>query len=172
MNPIIVNERLEVIDGQNRLSALKDLGLPVHYYVVRGATIETARSLNLGRSNWKPLDYCKSYAESGVRSYQLLLDLMQDSEHIGIKLPLQEAYGVLKRRVIYVGNQLQDLQKGKFSVTEDDYLKALRSVNLLKETMPEVSLVYGSKRIIITGLAYCFSVDGCNTRSLDRKSVV
>lgn len=34
MNPIIVNENFEVIDGQTRLAACKELGVPVYYIVV------------------------------------------------------------------------------------------------------------------------------------------
>ena len=33
--PIIVNENMEVCDGQHRLEAYKVLGLPVHYIVKR-----------------------------------------------------------------------------------------------------------------------------------------
>ena len=36
-NPIIVNERMEVIDGQGRLTALQRLKMPVEYIVAEGA---------------------------------------------------------------------------------------------------------------------------------------
>lgn len=34
--PIIVNQNLEIIDGQHRFQALKELGLPVFYIVADG----------------------------------------------------------------------------------------------------------------------------------------
>lgn len=38
--PIVVNERYEVIDGQGRLSACQQLGIPVSYMVIPGIGVE------------------------------------------------------------------------------------------------------------------------------------
>ena len=35
-NAIICNEKLQIIDGQNRFLASKQLGLPVYYYIING----------------------------------------------------------------------------------------------------------------------------------------
>ena len=37
--PIIVNEKMEVCDGQHRLEAYKALDLPVHYIIKEGLTL-------------------------------------------------------------------------------------------------------------------------------------
>ena len=47
INPIIVNEKYEVIDGQGRLEALKRLNLPVYYIMIEGIGIEECRTLNI-----------------------------------------------------------------------------------------------------------------------------
>ena len=41
-NPIIVNEKYEVIDGQNRLKALQTLNMPVLFHVIPGLNIDDA----------------------------------------------------------------------------------------------------------------------------------
>ena len=64
-NPIIVNEKMEVADGQHRLQACEELGIPIAYIVIPGVTVETARNMNTGQKNWKNIDYIKSYAETG-----------------------------------------------------------------------------------------------------------
>lgn len=76
--PITVNDKDEVIDGQNRLAALKELGLPVYYIVQPNADIKTCRALNIGQKNWGTLDYIESYAQSGEHSlsYKRLLSLI------------------------------------------------------------------------------------------------
>ena len=73
LNPITVNEKMEVIDGQGRFDARKKLGLPIHYYIVEGATSEDCRRMNKYNTIWKSLDYAKSYAKAGVSSYINLL---------------------------------------------------------------------------------------------------
>ena len=40
--PIVVNERMEVIDGQHRIAAAERIGIPVHYIVMEGLTIASS----------------------------------------------------------------------------------------------------------------------------------
>ena len=72
-NPIIVNEKMQVIDGQGRFEARKSLGLPIHYIIVPGTTSDDCRRMNKYNSIWTVLDFAKSYAKKGLKSYQLLL---------------------------------------------------------------------------------------------------
>lgn len=76
-DPIMVNEKNEIIDGQNRFLACKELGLPIEFMVQEGATIETARKMNTGQSNWVPMDYVKSYAQDGIQDYQFVKNLVE-----------------------------------------------------------------------------------------------
>ena len=76
-NPIVVNEKMEVIDGQGRLTALQRLGLPVEYIIAEGAGTEECIQMNMNMINWKLPDFIKSYAEQGNVNYQRLLSLMQ-----------------------------------------------------------------------------------------------
>lgn len=68
-NPIVVNEKFEVIDGQGRLETCKNLHLPVEFVVAKGANIEDCRRMNLYNTNWKKEDYVNSYVEAGIESY-------------------------------------------------------------------------------------------------------
>lgn len=47
---IIVNEKMEVIDGQHRLQALKELNLPVYYQIKEGLSINDCIAYNI----WVP----------------------------------------------------------------------------------------------------------------------
>jgi len=44
--PIVVNEKMEIIDGQARLEVKKRLGLPVQFVIAEGATIDDVRRMN------------------------------------------------------------------------------------------------------------------------------
>lgn len=61
-NPIIVNEKYEIADGQGRFYACRESGLPVYYTIVKGIGIEECTHLNQGQTNWKPIDWAERYA--------------------------------------------------------------------------------------------------------------
>lgn len=73
-NPIIVNDGMEVIDGQHRLMAAKNLGLPIYYTKSVGTTIPDVQLLNSTNKTWTMEDFCNSYIGQGNRNYQELLD--------------------------------------------------------------------------------------------------
>lgn len=75
MSPILVNERLETIDGQGRLEALQRLGWPVYYIIQKGAGIDECIAMNIKMKNWKVGDFVNSYATRGYEDYIKLVEL-------------------------------------------------------------------------------------------------
>jgi len=75
---IVVNERMEIIDGQARVEVFGELGLPILYEISPGLTVEDCIALNRYTSAWKPIDYVKSFAEKGNKNYVRLLDLINN----------------------------------------------------------------------------------------------
>lgn len=73
-NPIIVNEKMEVVDGQHRLEAIKKVELPVYYIQVDDLGLETVQKLNSISKMWSPMDYAKSFAENGNEDYRIYID--------------------------------------------------------------------------------------------------
>lgn len=72
INPIMVNENNDIIDGQNRLVAFRKEQQPIYYYTVNGYGINEVRILNIKQRNWVNYDYLKSYVEMGYEDYILL----------------------------------------------------------------------------------------------------
>ena len=160
-NPIMVNEDMEVIDGQNRLKALEELGLPVYYFIVKGADINTARALNLGRTNWKPIDYVASYAESGIKPYQLFLKLITDNKG---KVALQEVYGIKEGMIMASGWAAKCLENGEFEMTDQDYARVQNTINMLSEMSEAIDQIKGSTRLVRTAFAWCLNIEGCDRK--------
>lgn len=162
-NPIMVNENMEVIDGQNRLKALERCGLPVHYYIVKNADIETARALNLGRTNWKPIDYVRSYAEEGIKSYQLFNTLLEENKDV---VTLQILVGIVKNRIIQNGtvNVITELSQGDFRMSKKEYDTSQEIIDTLRSLKEVTAALLGSKRAIITTLAWCLRIDEIDTK--------
>ena len=78
VQPILVNDSYQIIDGQHRFVACKELGLPIYFTLVPHLGVTEARSMNILHRSWGVLDYARSYAQSGVKSYQRYLKLSED----------------------------------------------------------------------------------------------
>lgn len=71
--PIIVNDKMEIVDGQHRFYACKNLKLPIFYFQVKGLKLKDVQTLNSSTKIWSPVDYAKSYAELGNQHYKTYL---------------------------------------------------------------------------------------------------
>lgn len=72
LSPVVVNEEMEILDGQHRVQALSELGWPVYYIVVEGG-IDEALGMNVLHRTWRPLDFADSYSAKGNENYQRFL---------------------------------------------------------------------------------------------------
>jgi hypothetical protein len=72
--PILVNDKMQVLDGQHRLEAMKKLKLPISYFVVKGLTLPHVQAINSATKTWSPVDYARSYSELGNKHYDIYLD--------------------------------------------------------------------------------------------------
>ena len=78
-NPILVNEAMQVIDGQHRLAAFETfydregVAHPVYYIIRDGLKLSDARLLNAGAKPWNPRDYAQAYSLEGNRHYSTYL---------------------------------------------------------------------------------------------------
>lgn len=80
VQPILVNERYQIIDGQHRFHACKELGYPIYFTMQPGLGVKDARNMNILHRTWRLDDYARSYAESGDQNYQKFLQLAEDYE--------------------------------------------------------------------------------------------
>lgn len=71
ISPIIVNEGMEVIDGQHRLSCCQELGLPVYYIICKGYGLTEIHRYNQNLKNWTMDDFMTAYIELGKKEYEL-----------------------------------------------------------------------------------------------------
>ena len=95
--PILVDDNYNIVDGQHRFTAVKQLNLPVYY--IKGAFIDDdCISLNANAKNWNVIDYVKFYASKGAKSYQNLLELW--GPYSSDKKSIFYSFEVLKRAVL------------------------------------------------------------------------
>ena len=68
-NPILVNEKMEVIDGQHRLMAAKNANASVYFIIIPGSNLDDVHTLNLNQKNWTRKDFMEGYAGMGLMPY-------------------------------------------------------------------------------------------------------
>ena len=118
LNPIIVNENMEIVDGQGRFEALKTLKKPIPYIMVRGLNIDDCRRLNRYNSKWSSLDFVKSFAESGNQNYINLLKVSND-----LDIPISHIMRMARKTISGRGENV--LVNGKLEFTEDDTMNVI-----------------------------------------------
>lgn len=89
INPILVNINLEVVDGQHRLEAARELELPVYYLVDDNISKEHIAGLNSNQKNWTILDYVNYYAVERIPEYLVLSDFICQHPSVSISTLLQ-----------------------------------------------------------------------------------
>lgn len=114
--PILVNEKMEVIDGQGRLKALEALDIPVLYMVKKGLTIDDCISMNIKMKNWTEIDYIKCYADRGNENYKRLYSVICEYS----TLPRACVYEVVLGHAFGSGTQ-PGLLNGKVKCQEPTY---------------------------------------------------
>ncbi len=78
LRPINVNEKMEIIDGQNRLLAAKELGVPIYYKIEKSLEAQDIILLN-NAAVWKPQDYLNFYCSHEYPEYLNLKKFMDEN---------------------------------------------------------------------------------------------
>lgn len=88
LSPIIVNEQFEIIDGQHRFLAAKDLQLPINYIKCEDYSLREVQILNTNSKNWNKEDYLKSYCDLGYPEYIKFREFMKKYPEFNISVCL------------------------------------------------------------------------------------
>lgn len=150
-NPILVNKKMEVIDGQHRLRVATTLGIPVYYTVVENADLNEVVMLNANSRQWGMNDYLESFIQRGHQDYQTLKDFMQNYE-----LPLGVSARLLSGTQMKAHDLVKDFKNGRFEVKEQGYAEALAKT--LVGLKPYVEGSLWRSRDFIGALQYAFGI--------------
>lgn len=117
--PIVCNEKLQIIDGQNRAEAAMLLGFPIYYIVVPDLRKEDVIRLNVNRSNWSTETYLKAFVSDGLEDYIIFKEFKK-----------KYGFGYMECLGILMGykskantDDLREFQAGNFKVK--DYKRAV-----------------------------------------------
>jgi hypothetical protein len=83
-SPILVNSKMEVIDGQHRLQAATELTLPVRFIKLNGYGLREVQIFNTNMKNWKREDYLNGYCDLKYPEYIKFRNFMNKYPDFGI----------------------------------------------------------------------------------------
>jgi hypothetical protein len=150
--PILVNKSKQIIDGQHRFEACKELGLPIYFTVISNLNVNDARNINIIKREWLPLDYAKSYAVSGNKNYQRYLQLGEDYgvAHSVLVILATNADPSKKTNGVY-----KDFRTGDLKLKAEDMPKIINKLDKLVEYKEYVPHALSK----ITALAFLKAMD-------------
>lgn len=144
---VIVNENMEVIDGQHRIEAFKQLNLPVEFQIRKGLGLKDCIAYNVSSKKWETVDYIKSYAERGIDDYITLKKCIDEYPSFS---PSTLA-AILLGRDAQGGGVSQIIRCGKFKIVGNINQK-INKLNFL-DSVQEYIVVRGRKEVVIQVLA-------------------
>ena len=131
-NPIIVNEKYEIIDGQGRFEVLRMLNMPIEYRIINGIGIEECRAMNLKPTSWTLQDFIESYAEFGDKDERYAAYVLLKKMHEEYGFGYQLLYSIVNNRTISGRGPQQDIRDGSFKITNEEYVHACDICEYLK----------------------------------------
>ncbi len=75
---IMVNEKLEIIDGQHRFLISQELKLPINYIISKNYGLNEVQILNANMKNWQTIDYVNGYCDLGYKDYIIYRDFVEE----------------------------------------------------------------------------------------------
>ena len=125
--PILVNEKFEVIDGQHRLEAIKQLGGTVPYTVKPGLGLKECIDMNNDQSPWDTTTYIASKAKIGIPQYVILKNMIDEYSDISASAVI---------RAFSKETNAQRLRHGEFKLADlGEGRKLLSIVRTIKKVL-------------------------------------
>lgn len=121
-NPIKVNSDLAIVDGQHRLAAAEELGVPI-YYEISDLSREDISMLNSNQKNWSAMNYIDFYTIEKREAYCKISSLISTYSDIAISALLALSNGEGRR-------SLQQLKEGNLDVSNIGHCKEVCDICL------------------------------------------
>lgn len=147
--PIIVNEKMEILDGQHRVEACMRLNEPVYYIVINGAGMKEATAMNANNKNWTSEDYLNYYASEGLADYVFVKRMFEKT-----RIPLSILIRVLVNQTSSGGgSKTEDFFNGTYKI-DGDFSSQQEVCEWLSEFKADVQKFRGRRHSMYFTLAW------------------
>ena len=168
-NPVLVNEKFEVIDGQSRVKALERLGMPVQFCIKKGIGRKECQQLNLFQKNWSNSDFINSYASYGNDNYIWLKSIMAEYKELSSSIVQSIAAG--KGAVMAptsVGRIMDSITDGTLEVDKEGRKKVEEELFYLSRFAETITYIGGRKDNFYGAVLFMYNLDDIDNERVCR----
>lgn len=158
LSPIIVNENFEIIDGQHRFMAAKELKLPVWYIAVGGYSLMDIQIYNTNASNWKKKDFLNMYVDLGKPAYIKFKEFMDTYPDFGIRVCealISNLSGSMTVSIAGRNTQGTVFQRGDLEIP--DYEKTIEVTEKIMQVKPYYEGFY--RESFVKAMIFIFKIE-------------
>lgn len=168
LSPILVNNKYQIIDGQHRFEAAKELKLPVNYIVCKNYGLKEVQILNTNMKNWKKEDYLNGYCDLKYPEYLQFRKFMEKYPDFGIasaETLLTEFLGGRTESIEGIRTHQRYFEEGELKIP--DFKKSCESANKILMIKPFYNGF--NRRAFVTAMAGIFRIqEYSHTKFLER----
>lgn len=159
---IYVNQKMEIIDGQHRFSALKRLGLPITYRIIDGLDLKSCIALNVAGRNWATKDFVKSNATIGNAEYKKVAQMLEEYPEFS----MTQIGAILAGNSTSGGRTTRRIEDGEYR-TDGDIEWCRRKLEALKPFKNMKTL--GERSLYVVSILYDMNEAGNGVHEIDLK---
>ena len=116
LQPIVINEKWEICEGQHRVKACILLDIPVLYIISDGASIQDTILMNNNQKSWKNRDYLKCFSHKNHKNHQEYRKVKKFFDDYSLNFSV--SINLLSGNFVYHGggNSNKAFKEGKFKI--------------------------------------------------------
>lgn len=161
--PVLVNEKMEIIDGQSRVKALEALGMPVEFCIQKGIGRAECQMMNLFQKNWTVMNFINSYAADGNEDYIWLREMLVRYKDLTSSIVQAIAVG---GGTHYAQNNASVIQEGRLSLNDFEKIRAEKTMFYLSRFVETIEVLGGRKDKFYIAIMFLYTLDGIDTERL------
>lgn len=164
--PVLVNEKYEVIDGQSRVKALEKMGLPVQFIIKPGIGRKECQNLNRFQKNWSTMNYIDSYAFDGNDNYVWLKNMLKEYRDLTSAVVFTVAVSGGTSHAIGAAEYYQIIEKGEVDVSGEKRKAAEAAMFYLSRFVETVRYLGGRKDKFFSAIMFLYLLDTIDNERL------
>jgi len=163
VKPLDVTADMGIIDGQHRLAAARELGLPVYYKVSQQLSEADITTLNVAQKNWQGPDYLHYWTVKGRTDYVALTKFWERHPTLSFSNAKMMLGGS-------TNNRAQEFRAGGWKASEQAY-KGEQAAVLVERIAAEVPTFKQPNHTgFVAAVYHCVAnVEGFDTKEFMRK---
>lgn len=149
---------MEIIDGQHRFLALKELNWDIKYYIDNNVNTKDLITINNTQKNWSIRDYIHFYNEGGNEYYKKLDNLCDKYSDFPIRVILCALDTKYVKETI--------IKNGTISFTDEQYDECIKIMDFITNIKNNIKIQIIEPRIFFFLLVKTYYLDGIDRERL------